>query len=103
MPEKLFIDASTCNAPGSTNPDPSKPTCLEGVSAVKALTIATAQGQRIYTLDQSNQAYHDSVLSQLSISADVKTEIVNALAVGKEVVTHQADISVSGWSASGRR
>ncbi len=101
VPEELFIDASACNALGTPNPDPSKPACPQAVSAVKALGIAAAQGQRIYTLNQANQAFHSTILSQLTISADVKSEIANALASGKEVTLHQADITVSGWTGSG--
>ena len=101
VPERLFIDTTRCNTPGTANPDPAKPACAQGVSAVKALAIAAAQGQRIYTLNQANHAYHAAILSQLAIDADVKTEIANALAAGKEVTTHQADITVSGWTGSG--
>jgi hypothetical protein len=101
VPERLLIDTSACNAPGTPTPDPAKPACAEGVSAMKAIGVAAAQGQRIYTLDQSNQASHAAILSQLTISADVKAEIMNALASGMEVTTHSADITLSGWTGSG--
>ncbi len=101
VPERLLVDTSTCNAPGTANPDPAKPPCAEGVSAVKALVAAAAQGQKIYKLNQANQAYHATILSQLTIDADAKAEITNALAIGREVTTHSADITVNGWTGSG--
>ncbi len=92
VPELMFAD--------STKPlnDPSQP---QGVSAVKALAIAAAQGQKIYTLNPGNQAIHTTVLSSLQISQDVKAEIANALAAGKEVTVHEKDITVNGWTGNG--
>jgi len=92
VPELMFADA--------TKPlsDPSQP---QGVSAVKALAVAAAQGQKIYTLTPANQAIHSSVLSGLQISADVKNEITNALSAGKEVTVHEKDITVNGWTGCG--
>ena len=101
VPEKLFVDSMKCNAPNATNPDPVKPECAQGVSAVKALAIAAAQGQKIYTLNQANQSYHASIVASLGTDADTKAEISNALAAGKEVTVHQADITVSGWTGIG--
>jgi transglutaminase-like putative cysteine protease len=73
----------------------------QGVSAVKALSVAAAQGQKIYTLNQGNQALHDSVLQSLTIDQDAIFEISDALAAGKEVTVHAADVSVGGWVGSG--
>jgi hypothetical protein len=101
VPERLFINTTICNAPGMANPDPGKPACPQGVSAVKALAIAAAQGQRIYTLSAQNQVYHSTILAQLTIGADAKAEIENALTAGKQVTTHQADITVNGWTGNG--
>ena len=101
VPEKLFIDPATCNAPGTTTPDPNKPACPQGVSAVKAIALAAQQGQKVYTLNQANQSLHASLLSQISIEAEARQEIQYALAAGLEVTVHQSPITVSGWTGSG--
>ncbi len=88
IPEKLFTDPL----------DPNRP---QGVSAVKALALAASQGQRIYTLNQANQASHATLLAQVTIDASAKQEIQNALAAGKEVTVHQSPITQSGWTGSG--
>ncbi len=82
IPEKLFTP--------STNPD--------GVSAVKALSIAASQGQRIYTITPANLA---SILPTLAISGDVKTEIENAVLSGREATVSQGNITVNGWTGVG--
>jgi transglutaminase-like putative cysteine protease len=101
VPEKLFIDPAKCNRPDATNPDPAKPACAQGISAVKALAIAASQGQKIYTLNTKNQSYHAGIVASLGTDADTKAEISNALAAGREVTVHQADITVSGWTGIG--
>lgn len=92
IPEALFRASSL---PAD---HPSQP---QGVSAVKALAVAAAQGQRIYMLNNNNEALHNSILQQLQISQDVKSEIANALATGKEVTVHDKDINIGGWIGSG--
>jgi len=92
VPQRLFAD------PSKPLTDPSQP---QGVSAVKALAIAASQGQKIYTLNTQNQAYHAQIVAQLQIDADAKQEISDALAAGKEVTVHQAEITVSGWTGCG--
>jgi len=88
IPEKLFTDPT----------DPAGP---QAVSAVKAIAVAAGQGQRIYSLNAQNQAIHASAISQLAIDSAVKEEIANALAVGKSVTVHQANISFGGFHGSG--
>jgi hypothetical protein len=92
VPELMFRD------PNLAANDPAQP---QGVSAVKALAIAANQGQKIYALKPSNQALHSAVLQSLQISADVKSEVADALAAGKEVTVHEKDIVVNGWTGSG--
>ena len=92
IPEQVFRNPSL---PAN---DPNQP---QGVSAVKAIAVAASQGQRIYTLNAANQAIHASAISQLSIDAAVKEEIANALASGKEVTVHQANISYAGFVGNG--
>ncbi|MEW5837890.1 MAG: hypothetical protein AB1717_03550 [Pseudomonadota bacterium] len=92
VPERMFAD------PNKPLDDPSQP---QGISAVKALSIAASQGQKIYTLTAHNAAYHANILASLNTNENTKTEIRNALSAGMEVTVHQADISVSGWTGSG--
>lgn len=83
VPEQLF---STPTAP------------VEGVSAVKALNIANDLGIPIYTVTQSNIA---SVLPQLQVDAQVKTDIQNAVNAGKVVTVSKTDITFKGWTGCG--
>lgn len=70
----------------------------EGISAVKALSKAAQQGQRIYHITQANAA---TALPNIHIDAAAKSEITAALNAGKEVTTHTDPISVPGWSGAG--
>jgi len=70
----------------------------EAVSAVKAITKATAQGQRIYHITQSNQS---TALVNIDHNPETMAEISDALAVGREVITHTDPISIPGWSGAG--
>lgn len=82
IPEKIF---SNPNVP------------LQGVSAMKALALAFSQGQKIYTLNDSNF----NLLSLITIDDNARAEIQNALYAGKEVTVHQTPILLNGWSGSG--
>ncbi|HEV2331618.1 MAG TPA: transglutaminase-like domain-containing protein [Gammaproteobacteria bacterium] len=68
------------------------------ISAASALYIAGQQGQRIYHITQANQG---ATLPLIHHSASVMQEISDALAAGKEVITHTDDISEADWSGSG--
>jgi hypothetical protein len=92
VPERLFAD------PTKPLDDPSQP---QGISAVKAIAIAAANGQKVYTLNAQNQAYHSGIVAGLGTDADTKAEIANALNAGMEVTVHQADITAHGWTGSG--
>lgn len=70
----------------------------QGVSAVKALQIAASEGQRTYHITPGNQA---QVLPSLRLDRLAMTEITQALAAGKEVITHTDRITVSGWTGEG--
>jgi len=70
----------------------------EGVSAIKALAIASAQGQRIYQINQDNI---DFSLPQLEISNEVKREIQISVEIGKEVLVSQRNVNVLGWTGVG--
>lgn len=92
VPERLFAEPSTPIT------DPLQP---QGFSAVKALAIAASQGQKIYTLNEKNQAHHAGIIAGLNTDIDTKAEISNALSMGKEVTVHQSDVTVNGWAGSG--
>ncbi len=82
IPERLF----------STPTQPA-----QAVSAVKALSIAASQGQKIYTLTKTNAAQ----LNNLTISQAAKNEIAAALNANKEVTVHQGQITYAGWAGEG--
>jgi len=82
IPERLF----------STEDEPA-----EGVSTAKALALAMAQGQRIYTLTQDNA----SSLSLITIDSTARSEVQSALQRGFEVTVHAQPINVNGWEGSG--
>jgi hypothetical protein len=85
IPEKRFTDQTQANAPQS-------------ISAVKALAIASSQGQKIFTITPDNQGI---LLPQINVAPDVITEMQNALSAGKEVTVHQLPITLSGWTGTG--
>jgi hypothetical protein len=70
----------------------------EGVSAAKALQLASQLGQRIYHVTSQNQA---QTLPNLHLDSLAMNEITQALAVGKEVIAHTDQISISGWTGEG--
>jgi hypothetical protein len=64
---------------------------------VKALAVASAQGQKIYQITAANVGVVDS----LNIGQEVKDEIAASVAVGKEVTVSEANITVAGWTGVG--
>jgi transglutaminase-like putative cysteine protease len=90
-PEQFFVDKTQC---GNAN----QPACQQAISAVKALQIAAAEGQKIYTITQAN---FSSALPKISLSSAAREEIRNAVAAGKEVTIHERPIHAFGWSGSG--
>jgi transglutaminase-like putative cysteine protease len=103
VPVLIFSDPSWCNLPGSTSPNPALSACPQGISAVKALGIASAQGQRIYTI--TPQVYSDSpaiVQSQLlAHSFDTRQRVQSYLDAGFEISIHHNPIVQDGWSGAG--
>ena len=78
------------------NSDPANP--VQAISAVKALQLANAQGQKIYQINQTNV---DTIIPKLHLSSDIISEIKTAIGQGKEVTTHTNNVSVPGWSGAG--
>jgi len=103
VPERFFNDPQKCNLQGNTNPTPGLPDCPQGISAVKALGIAAAQGQRIYTITQ--KVYNENpgiVNTALSAhSWDTQNRVQQSLDAGYEVTIHQSPITESGWTGAG--
>jgi len=83
LPEELF---STPDSPA------------QGVSTIKAMKIANDQGIPIYTVNQANI---DTILPQLQIGSEVKSDIQNAVNAGKVVTVPKSNISYNGWIGCG--
>ncbi|WP_019520166.1 transglutaminase-like domain-containing protein, partial [Faucicola boevrei] len=86
IPEQLFDDPNTTEKEA------------QGISAVKALQIASSQGQTIYTVTKAN---YSEILPKLNHSTDVMTDVRNAINAGKEVTISQKQINAFGWSGTG--
>jgi len=78
------------------NTDPLNPT--QGISAVKALQLASQQGQRIYTITAANQA---TTLPNIHHDSATMSEIEQAINQGKEVITHTDAVTVPGYTGAG--
>ena len=103
IPERFFNDPAQCNTQGTTTPVAGLPDCPQGISAVKALGLAAAQGQKIYTITQAvYQANPNIVNTALSAhSASTRQAVQNALDAGHEVTIHEKPITQSGWTGAG--
>lgn len=84
VPEVLFKELAE---PGS-----------EAMSAVKALDIASNQGQRIFRINQSNIA---STIDQVNQSPAILSDIESAVATGMEVIIHSDPVNASGFGGAG--
>ncbi|MGH8541862.1 MAG: transglutaminase-like domain-containing protein [Stenotrophobium sp.] len=69
----------------------------KGITAVAVLATAATQGQKIYTITQTNQ----NQLSNIQQSSSVMTEISNAINAGNEVTVSQQPVTISGWAGAG--
>jgi hypothetical protein len=85
VPEQMFTDPNSATKP-------------EGISTAKALSMALAQGQKIYTINQQNRT---TALSALRLDSLAMAEINSALASGKEVTAHTDQLTVQGFRGSG--
>ncbi|WP_321529743.1 transglutaminase domain-containing protein [uncultured Desulfuromonas sp.] len=68
------------------------------ISTVKALALANEQNIPIYTIDQDNLS---TILPELQIGSQVKTDIQNAVNAGKVVTVSRSNISFYGWTGCG--
>src|SRR5690554_3440260 len=69
-----------------------------GISAVKAIQLAAAEGQKIWTITQANLAV---ALANITLDNDIKNDIRNAVNAGQEVTTHDKYINFHGKNAAG--
>jgi len=69
-----------------------------GISAVKALSIASAEGQKIWTIDASNL---DNVLGKINLGSDIEQEIRHSVLAGNIATTHESVINYNGWIGAG--
>ena len=100
VPERFWIDKAQCRYEDFKGQiqNPSQADCAQAVSAVKAIAIAQAEGQRIYTINQSNTA---TALAKLPVGGTVGQEIQSAIQAGKEVTFHERGINSHGFSGYG--
>lgn len=100
-PEKFFNRGQTCR---SENQSASVlPTCPVGMSAVKAIGMAMADGQKVFKLTPQMYA-DDSGLVQARLSqhsANTKIRVAQALASGLEVTIHERPLTRGAWSGAG--
>jgi hypothetical protein len=70
----------------------------EGISAVKALAIASQQGQKIWTITNDNV---NLALSRINLGAEAESDIRNAVNAGKIATAHESRINFNGWVGEG--
>jgi hypothetical protein len=83
VPEQMF----------STEDNPA-----HGISAVKALQIASAEGQRIWTITSENV---DVAVNNLTLPDGIISEIRNSAAAGMEITAHEQPVNFYGSSQVG--
>jgi len=69
-----------------------------GISAVKALAIANAEGQKIWTIDQNNLT---TALAAINLDSAIETEIKNAVNAGKVATVHEQPVTFEGGTNTG--
>ena len=103
VPERYFNDPQKCNLPGTIKPTEGLPNCPQGISAVKALSIAASQGQRIYTITQKIYENNSNIVNTAlsAHSYDTQSRVQQALDGGYEVTIHESPVTESGWVGAG--
>ncbi len=71
---------------------------FSSVSAVRALQVAAANGIPIQHINAANIA---QILPTLQVSAEIKTDIQNAVNAGKEVTIPQTTVQINDWNGTG--
>ncbi len=103
VPERFFNDPNQCNDYATPNPIAGLPDCSRGISAISAISIASTQGQKIYTITQKIQKNNPSIVNTAlsAHSPSVRNNVQQALNTGYEVTIHERPISESGWIGAG--
>jgi hypothetical protein len=70
----------------------------ESVSAIKIIQTANERGIPIFTINNTNSATY---LNSLQVSNEVKSNVINAVNAGKEVIIPSQDIQVNDWIGTG--
>ncbi len=70
----------------------------QGISAVKTLAIASSEGQRIWTIDQTNL---NTALAAINLDADIENEIRSAVNAGKVATAHDTPVAFAGSTVTG--
>ena len=70
----------------------------QGISAVKAIALASAAGQKIWTITQNNL---ELALTEMSLPSDTETEIRNSVNAGMVVTAHEQQVNFNGWVGEG--
>jgi transglutaminase-like putative cysteine protease len=73
-------------------------TPAEGISAVKAMALASSQGQKIWNITQDNL---DLALAEINLHSNTEQEIRNSVNAGKVVTTHEQRLNYNGWVGEG--
>lgn len=71
---------------------------IPSVSASRLLKIANQRGIPIYTIDTINIG---SLLPQLQVSSEVKSDIQNAVNAGKKVIISKTNVQFNDWNGVG--
>lgn len=69
-----------------------------GISAVKALALASNQGQKIWQIDQSNLS---TAIAAINVDSEIENEIVNAVYAGKIATVHESPVNFEGGTNVG--
>ncbi len=70
----------------------------QGVSAVKAIDIASGEGQKIWTITQENLTV---ALAEMTLSADTEADILNSVNAGMVVTAHDKRLNYNAWIGEG--
>ena len=70
----------------------------QGISAVKALALASAEGQRIWTITRDNLT---EALAAINLGSDIETEIRHAVLAGKTATAHEQPVAFAGGTNIG--
>ncbi len=71
---------------------------VSGISASKAISLASTQGQKVWTIDNNNV---NLALSKINLSAQAELDIRNAVNAGKIATAHETRINFNGWIGEG--